>query len=240
MARRRKAELMSAHMMTPSERSLVLRLHDRSAVGHKAGQYLDAIVPTPQGLPFRRSYSIASATDLSMPERFELAVTRVEGGPTSNALHTIQPGALIEIEGPEGTFVRRPEDRDQPTLFVATGTGLAPVRAMLSEEVRVSEGPPLVLLFGCRTPADVLWADELQQWERLCPRFRLHVTLSRASPEWAGLVGYVQRHARGLAESLPRARAYVCGVSAMVDDVVTVLEREAGLPRESLRYETYD
>ncbi len=231
---------MSTHMMTPSVRALALRMHDGSAVDHKPGQYLDTIVPTPRGLPFRRSYSIASAPDPSTPDRFQLAVTRVEGGPTSNALHTIEPGALIEIEGPEGTFVRRPEDRDHPTLFVATGTGLAPIRAMLTEEVRASEGPPLVLLFGCRTPADVLWAEELQRWERSCPRFRLHVTLSRAPPEWAGLVGYVQRHARGLAESLPGARAYVCGVSAMVDDVVTVLHREAGLPRGSLRYETYD
>ncbi len=134
---------MSTHMMTPSVRALALRMHDGSAVDHKPGQYLDTIVPTPRGLHFRRSYSIASAPDPSTPDRFQLAVTRVEGGPTSNALHTIEPGALIEIEGPEGTFVRRPEDRDHPTLFVATGTGLAPIRAMLTEGAVGGRAPAL-------------------------------------------------------------------------------------------------
>jgi NAD(P)H-flavin reductase len=125
-------------------------------------------------------------------------------------------------------------------LFVATGTGLAPIRAILAEEVRATGGPPLVLLFGCRTPNDVLWGDELLAWPSVCPRLRIHVTLSRAPPDWTGLVGYVQRHARSLADALPGVYAYVCGVSAMVDDVVGILGREAGLAREALRHETYD
>ncbi|HZU84003.1 MAG TPA: FAD-dependent oxidoreductase [Polyangiaceae bacterium] len=240
MARRRKAELVHARMLSASVRSLTLRTTDRSPVGHLAGQYLDVIVPTPRGLPYKRSYSIASAPDDQAPWTFELAVTRVEGGPTSDALHAMAPGDVVEIEGPAGAFVRRAPERGAPALLVATGTGLAPIRAMLAEEVRDRAGPPLLLLFGCRTPADVLWGDELRAWQRECPRFALHVTLSRAPPEWTGLVGYVQRHARALAESLPGVHAYVCGLSAMVDDVVRILERDAGLERRALHYETYD
>jgi len=242
MARRRKAKLVDARMLSPSVRSLTFRTADGSAVGHVAGQYVDVIAPTARGLPFRRSYSIASAPymDEARRDMFELAVTRVEGGPTSEAIHALTPGGLVEIEGPEGTFVRRAEDAAHPALFVATGTGLAPIRAMLAEEVRVAEGPPLVLLFGCRTPHDILWGDELRAWRRACPRFAVHVTLSRAPPEWTGLVGYVQRHARDLAGSLPDCRAYVCGLSAMVDHVVALLAREAGLSRDALRYEIYD
>jgi ferredoxin-NADP reductase len=240
MARRRKAELIAARMLSPSVRSLDFRVSDGSAVGHVAGQYLDLIVPTPRGLPYKRSYSIASAPDASHPDRFEVAVTRVEGGPTSEALHALAPGSAVEIEGPSGTFVRRAGEREHPALLVATGTGLAPIRAMLTEETRVAHGPPLVLLFGCRTHADVLWGDELRAWQRECPRFALHVTLSRAPPDWRGLAGYVQRHAGELAGSLPDAHAYVCGVSAMVDDVVKLLHERAGVPRERLHYEVYD
>jgi CDP-4-dehydro-6-deoxyglucose reductase, E3 len=240
MARRRKAELVSARPLSPSVRSLVFRTTDGSPVGHTSGQYLSVVVPTARGLPFKRDYSIASAPDPEHPDTFELAVTRVEGGPTSEALHRLEPGGRVEIEGPDGVFVRRAEEREHPALFVATGTGLAPLRAMLAEDMRTPEGPPIILLFGCRTRADILWGHELAAWERDCPRFRLHVTLSRAPPDWAGLSGYVQRHAHEIVRTLPGAHAYVCGLSAMVDDVVGLLEHAAQLPRESLHYEVYD
>jgi ferredoxin-NADP reductase len=227
-------------MLSPSVRSLRFRMTDDLPVGHVAGQYLDLVVPTARGLAFRRSYSIASAPDPVRPDVFEIAVTRVEGGPTSEALHGLSEGGVVEVEGPRGAFVRTGDDREHPALFVAAGTGLAPIRAMLTEDVSRSDGPPLVLLFGCRTPADVLWGDELLGWERSCKRFRLHVTLSRAPPGWAGLAGYVQLHAGSLGRALPGARAYVCGLSAMVDDVVARLERDERMPRAALRYETYD
>ncbi len=240
MPRRRKAEVTGARLLSPSVRSLTFRTLDGSGVGHVAGQYLDLIVPTPRGLPYKRSYSLASAPDAAHPDTFEIAVTRVEGGPTSEALHALSLGDVVELEGPSGTFVRRSPERAQPALFVATGTGLAPIRAMLTEEMRLAAGPPLVLLFGCRTPGDLLWGDELRAWQRDVPRFSLHVTLSRAPPEWGGLVGYVQRHARELARALPGAHAYVCGVSAMVDDVVKLLGGDGGLFREAVHYEVYD
>jgi ferredoxin-NADP reductase len=239
-------------MLSPSVRELRFRTTDGRPVGHVAGQYLDLVVPTARRLPFRRSYSIASAPDAADPGAFEIAVTRVHGGPTSEALHALALGETVEVEGPRGTFVRTDADRTHPGLFVAAGTGLAPIRAMLAGELgseltgertredRRSDGPPLVLLFGCRTPRDVLWEDEIRAWERTSTRFRFHVTLSRPPPEWAGLAGYVQKHAHDLTRSLPGARAYVCGLSAMVDDVVGLLERDAGIPRDRLRYETYD
>jgi ferredoxin-NADP reductase len=248
MPRRRSAELIGAKALSASVRSLTFRTTDGAAVGHLPGQYLDLVVPTARGLPFRRSYSIASRPDPERPDQFEIAVTRVEGGPTSEALHALLPGERVEIEGPYGSFLRRSEHRKHPSLFVATGTGLAPLRAMLAEEIAgadrlppaASAGSPLILLFGCRTPADLLWADELQAWRRSCPGFELHVTLSRAPPEWTGLVGYVQRHTPSIARALPDAHAYVCGLSAMVGDVVDLLERDAGLAHDAVHYEVYD
>lgn len=237
---RRTAELVETRTLSPSVRSLTFRVTDAAPLGHVAGQYVDLIVPTRVGIPFRRSYSIASAPEALEPDVFEIAVTRVREGPTSEALHSAAIGTVVELEGPRGTFVRRVEDRDEAALFVATGTGLAPIRAMLSEEVQEPDGPPLVLLFGCRTPAEVLWGEELDQWARACRRFDLHVTLSRPPAEWAGRRGRVQAHIRELAGRLSDPRAYVCGLSAMVDDVVARLARECGLPHGAIRYETYD
>jgi CDP-4-dehydro-6-deoxyglucose reductase len=243
MSRRRKAEIVGGRMLSPSVRSLTMRMVDGAPVGHVAGQYVDVLVPTSRGLAFRRSYSIASEPGGAHPAELEIAVTRVDGGPTSEALHAAAPGARVELEGPRGSFVRRDEDRGRPALFVATGTGLAPIRAMLAEETRRTDGPPLALLFGCRTPADVLWGDELAAWARACPRFGLHVTLSRPPPGWSGLAGHVQRHVPALVAALggpARLHAYVCGLSPMVDEVAALLERDAGVPRAAVRLETYD
>ena len=192
-----------------------------------------SIVPTARGLPFRRSYSIASAPDAAHPDVFEVAVTRVEGGPTSEALHALPPGGVVEIEGVRGTFVRTDDDRSRPSLFVAAGTGLAPIRAMLRRGGEAAGGAARSCCSSAAArPPTCSGETSFAGWERACARFRLHVTLSRPPPEWAGLTGYVQRHAGALGRALPGPQAYVCGLSAMVDDVVARLGRDERLARE--------
>jgi CDP-4-dehydro-6-deoxyglucose reductase len=231
-------------MLSPSVRSLVFEVMGSAAFEHEPGHYVDLFVPPPRGLVMRRSYSIASAPAPERPTRVELAVTRVEGGVTSSALHAIPPGTVLEADGPRGSFLRWPSMRDDPTLFVAAGTGLAPLRAMLQAELARAYGPPVALLFGCRTEADLLWADELHGWRAHHPRFRLAVTLSRPPPSpgaapWSGRVGHVQRHVDELVRALAPTRAFVCGLSAMVDAASDALER-AGVPRASIHAEAYD
>jgi len=223
-------------MLSPSVRSLVFRL-DGEPLAFQAGQYVDLLAKGERGFVYRRSYSIASPP--SDPE-IELAVTRVEGGPLSTALHAMPLGERVEIEGPDGNFTRPPAHAALPALFVATGTGLAPFRAMLAEELaREEDGPPLVLLFGCRTERDVLWADELRTWTAH-PRFRMEVTLSRADAAWAGRKGYVQAHTPEILRPLLPAHVYVCGLAKMVDEVVELVTRTLGVSRDLVHYETYD
>ncbi len=122
-------------MLSASVRSLVLRMTDGEPISFVPGQYVDRLVPTRSGLAYKRPYSIASPPDPgTRPGRVEVAVTRVAGGSTSEALHELPLGSRIELEGPAGVFVRRDASGD-PLLFVATGTGLAPIRAMLAGEL---------------------------------------------------------------------------------------------------------
>lgn len=242
---RRKVRVVQARMLSPSVRSLWLEVEGAAPFEHVPGQYVDLFVPPPRGLVMRRPYSIASAPTAERPSRFEVAVTRVEGGVTSTALHAIPVGAVLDAEGPRGGFVRWPAMRDEPTLFVGAGTGLAPLRAMLQAELARAEGPPMTLLFGCRTEADVLWRDELLGWSASHPRFRLAITLSRPAPPppgeapWSGRAGYVQRHVAELLASSAPARAFVCGLGDMVEAVSDALER-AGMPRAAIHTESYD
>lgn len=236
----RTVEITHARSLSPTVRELSLRCIDGLAVGHVAGQWLDFDIPTEAGI-VRRAYSIASAPMPGSPERFEIAVTRVEGGGGASArLHALPVGAQLAVDGPHGFFSRERE-RDQPALFVATGTGLCPLRAMLQEELsRQGDGPPLGLVFGCRSEADILWRDELEAWSSRHARLRLWVTLSRADERWSGARGYVQAHLGAALGALGRPHVFVCGLSKMVGEVRAVLKQQHGYDRKLVHSERYD
>jgi len=234
MAAHRKVELLAARDLSPSVRGLTFRCSDGRPLEFEAGQWLNLHVPTAEGT-LRRAYSIASRPDGAL---FELGVTMVEGGAVSGALHALPRGAVLEIDGPHGFFTRTGAEHT-PALFVGTGSGLCPLRAMLQSELAQPSGPPLGLLFGCRREEDILWRAEL---EAFCqnPRFSLHVTLSRADDRWSGLRGYVQDHLPSLIDRAAPPHVYICGVSRMVGAVRKVLKQELGYDRRFIHSERYD
>jgi CDP-4-dehydro-6-deoxyglucose reductase len=235
----RTVELLVTQPLSPTVKMLRFRVLDGAPLAFVAGQWLNFDVTTPHGV-VRRAYSIATAPTGGQPDCFEIAVTRVDsGGSASLALHALQPGARLEVDGPHGFFTRE-DTRPLSALFVGTGTGVCPLRAMVQDELQAGNGPRLALLFGCRSQADILWGDELGEWARQHPRFSLHVTLSRPSPGWAGLEGYVQRHLRELIDPAARPQVYVCGLTKMVTEVRRVLKDELGYDRRMIHSERYD
>jgi ferredoxin-NADP reductase len=238
MSTRRTAELLAVRQLSPTVKAFAFRCADAEPLAYVAGQWLNFDVATEQGV-LRRAYSIASAPDLEHPDRFEIAVTRLEnGGVVSRALHALEPGAQLPIDGPHGFFTRERE-RDQPALFVGTGTGVCPLRAMIADELRAPSGPGLALLFGVRTEADILWRAQLEALAREHPRFSLHVTLSRADSEWPGLRGYVQTHLAALITA-PGPHVYVCGLTKMITEVRRTLKQDLGYDRRMIHSERYD
>ncbi len=244
MARRTFAVTKSL-ALSPSVRGVTLSAVDGAPFEFAAGQWVDVHVQHERGA-IKRAYSIASAPgSLGLPSTpsassFELAITRVEGGVMSNVLHTLDVGAQVDVDGPHGFFTREPAHEARPAVFVGTGTGLAPLRAMLQIATRSADGPPMVLLFGCRSVADILWRDELDEWTRACPRLRVEVTLSRADDAWSGRRGYVQTHLQDVMHGLSAPQVYVCGLSRMVQDVRRVLKQDLGLDRKQIQTERYD
>jgi NAD(P)H-flavin reductase len=219
-------------MISPNVRHLSLRTEDGAPYAYLPGQWVKLYLP---GL--ERDYSIASAPSAARPDRVELIVTLVEGGPGSGELHRLALGATLDTLGPNGLFVREEKERAHPALFVATGTGLAPLRAMIEDALDRGETAERTLLFGARTEADLLFRGEL---EALVGRglLRYEPTLSRAESSWKGRRGYVQAH---LAELVtPGAHVYVCGLSRMITEVRAVLRVELGLPRTQVHSERYD
>jgi CDP-4-dehydro-6-deoxyglucose reductase, E3 len=193
------------------------------------GQYLTLVLD--DGASF--AFSIASPYSEAMPERFEIAVAR---GTTAESLLELEVGNHVSVTGPSGSLVWK---GDGPSLLVATGTGISPLRAMVLEQLARGGEAPLSLLFGCRDRSEELWGEELSELARRNPRFRFIVTHSQPEAGHGGRIGRVQAYlpeqVRDLGSSL---RAYLCGHTPMVKGC-TALLLELGVVPEHIHGESY-
>ncbi|MEX8521809.1 MAG: 2Fe-2S iron-sulfur cluster-binding protein [Leptothrix ochracea] len=218
--------IQSLSLLAPDVMRVVLRLAPQQTWMHHAGQSIDVIGPG--GL--QRSYSVANAVSQTQGIQLELHIRHVPGGAMSRYwFEQAKPNDLLRLRGPLGTFfLRVVAERD--LIFLTTGTGIAPVKAMLESLARLphTERPRSVALYwGGRQAADLYWQPPLEHLQRYVP------VLSRAHSDWAGARGHVQDVL--LAPSphplpiLSQSTVYACGSDAMVH---AARERliEAGLP----------
>jgi CDP-4-dehydro-6-deoxyglucose reductase len=234
-------EVLSAERLAPSVKRLVFARTDARPLVFEAGQWLNLVLPLPEG-EIRRAYSIASPPNGT--PAFEIAVTEVTGGPGSTYLATLAPGTKLRAIGPQGFFTRPALDAS-PALMVATGTGVTPIFSMMQSAVAAGATAPLWLLLGVRRTADLLYRAELESLAASNPAIRLHFTLSQGEPEWTGRRGYVQTHIPELWEALRKLERgephlYVCGLERMVSAVRQLVRKEMGIPRERVHSERYD
>jgi ferredoxin-NADP reductase len=206
--------------------------------GFVAGQWLSFKTNKPDGEEITRAYSIA--TPPGDDSRFALCLNRVQDGYMSNFLCDLKEGQEISCQGPFGDFILRRPLRD--TVFIATGTGIAPFRSMLhwllADPVRHQE-KRLWLLFGNRTEADIYYHEEFLDLAAGHANFHYLPTLSRGGPEWQGLRGYVQEHVRGIVQGRTDMHAYICGLDRMIKANRELL-KGLGWHRKSILSEKYD
>ena|SRR5437868_6836743 len=208
-----------------------------SQFGFVAGQWLSFRANKPDGEEITRAYSIASPPDHN---RFALCLNRVQDGFMSNFLCDMKEGEELPCQGPFGNFILRPPMRD--TLFIATGTGIAPFRSMLHwalADPKRHQDRALWLLFGSRTEADIYYHEEFLRLAAKHPNFEYLPTLSRGGPEWRGLRGYVQEHVPKIVGDRTDMHGYICGLKKMITANRDLL-RGLGWDRKSIIYEAYD
>lgn len=208
------------------------RLELDGPIPFAAGQFVNLAVPgaEPRG---ERSYSVWSSPH--SPTRLELCIKLLEHGAASDFLRAARVGQRLQLRGPFGTFLRRPDPA--PSCFVATGTGLAPFHAMLLDAVARQDPRPVRLYWGVRDQGDLFAVDELEEFRRALPDFDYTLCLSRPQPGWTGFVGRVTRR---LAEdpSPPQGHHYLCGNGPMIEEARALLLGR-GLERALLHYEKY-
>ncbi|HXX67936.1 MAG TPA: FAD-dependent oxidoreductase [Polyangiaceae bacterium] len=239
-----EARHVGSRALTPNVREIVFERVDGRPMLFEAGQWVNAILPigTDAASELKRSYSIASAPDGS--SRFAIAVTRVPFGPGSTWLHRVEPGAVLRFVGPQGFFTR-PAASAAPSLMIATGTGVTPLRSMMQAAIAAGSRAPMWLLLGVRGEEDLLYGNELRALADAHSFVRFEPTLSRPDPAWTGRRGYVQAHVRSLWRELEllgdsRPHAFICGLQRMVGSVRDLLRQELGATRDQVQSERYD
>lgn len=241
MARDRYFESRCVEVQTlcPDVHHVLLEREDSEPMSWTPGQFMMIHFPDRDGVSINRSYSMSSATEPSAPGRFALCVKRVEGGQGSTLIHSLKPGDAITTSGPYGRFVLA-KQLTRDVVLVATGTGVAPFRAMIAQlEELLAAGHRIWLLFGVRYDAELLYHAE---WEALAarhPAFHYRPIVSR--PEaWTGPKGYVQALLPELQAAVDPAdtTAYLCGVPDMIDAMRDALQA-MGLGMRAIKTEKY-
>jgi len=244
MADHFQLRLVDSRMLAPSVRHMVFERVDGQPLAFQPGQFLQVHFNYDDGTATKRSYSVGTVGDGSSPvQRIEIAVSYVDGGAATKLLGELPVGGVIDASGPYGRFCLQETDRHPRYLLLATGTGVTPYRAMLPqiEKLLAQGGREVVLLYGARNEAELLYGEEFEAFGRTHPGFAFHACLSRearALPRPTDRYGYVQNVLAELAPHADRDIAYLCGNPNMVDAAFNAL-KESGLPVSQIRREKY-
>ncbi|MDX1375099.1 MAG: CDP-6-deoxy-delta-3,4-glucoseen reductase [Burkholderiales bacterium] len=208
--------------------ALYLKLPANERLQFLPGQYLEFLLRDGS----RRSFSMANPPhDDAL---IELHVRHVPGGQfTDHVFAKMKERDILRFEGPHGTFFLR-EDSDKPIVFVASGTGFAPIKSILEAAFAKGVERPMVLYWGGRRPKDLYMNALAESWAAAHGNFRYVPVISDARPEdaWQGRIGFVHRAVMEDFPDLSGYQVYACGVPVMIDAAHRDFVKQCGLPED--------
>lgn len=211
----------------------LLPAHGERRLNRLPGQYLDVLLEDGK----RRPFSIANGPQAD--GMIELHVRHVAGGGfTSWVNDALKVGDHLRIEGPLGTFVPR-EDSERPMVFMAGGTGFAPVKAIVEHFIALGTRRPMALYWGARNAADLYLRPLAERWARELPNLQFHAVVSDPDPVDGLRHGLVHDAVLADQPDLSGHDLYMSGPPAMID-VAHPLFLDAGLPEERLYYDSFE
>jgi CDP-4-dehydro-6-deoxyglucose reductase len=190
---------------------LSLALPNLDGFVYRPGQHMNIMLADGS----HRSFSMASPPDGNVAD---FHVRRIPGGRfTDGLLPRMQPGDLLDVELPHGTFRYHEEDY-RSLVMVATGTGLSPIKSILEALMDDPDCPPVWLYWGMRAEEDLYLHGEIAEWGRRLYEFNYVPVLSRASASWPGRRGHVQDAVLNDHADMSEHSIYLCGSPNMISD----------------------
>ena len=213
----------------PDVAVLKLQLPANVVLKYHAGQYIEFILRDGA----RRSYSMANAPHRAA-EGLELHVRHMPGGKfTDHVFGGLKEKDILRLEGPFGSFYLR-EDSERPIVLLASGTGFAPIKAIVEQMQFKGITRPAVLYWGCRTRAELYLHDWAVEAAAAMPNLRYVPVLSEPKPEdaWTGRTGFVHHVVMEDLPDLGAHEVYACGAPIMVDSAQRDFVARCGLSAE--------
>jgi len=232
------ARVASLSRPAPDVAIMKLQLPANVTLKYRAGQYVEFILRDGS----RRSYSMANAPDhLGDPPQLELHLRHMPGGKfTDHVFGAMKEKEILRVEGPLGSFFLR-EDSVKPIVLLASGTGFAPIKAIIEHMRAKGITRDAVLYWGCRSKADLYLHEWALQAAAERPDLRYIPVLSEARAEdaWSGRTGLVHRAVMGDLPDLSAHEVYACGAPIMVESAQREFVADCGLPEEAFYADSF-
>ncbi len=203
--------------------ALYLKLPANERLQFLAGQYIDILQK--DGKP--RSFSLANAQHND--EFLELHVRNIAGGAfTHHVFNEMKERDILRIKGPLGTFFLH-EDSDKPIIFVASGTGFAPVKAIIEHALHIGFKREMHFYWGVRKQSDLYMLDLVKGWEAQGIKFTAVVS----DEQWNGRMGFVHQAVLDDFKDLSGYAVYACGAPVVVEAAHREFTSQRGLPNDA-------
>ena len=234
-----EARVAAMRDLTHDIKEVRLQLIDPAAIEFAAGQFVQIEVPeydlTEE--PVYRAYSISS--DPSDQGHIELEVRYVPNGICTTYVHRhLKEGDEVVLNGPYGDFHLR--DTDSDIIFIAGGSGMAPIKSILAEMLGRGSGRKARYFFGAKARRDLFLVEEMKELEQKLPGFQFIPALSE--PEegdaWQGETGLITEVVDRHVKDGNGSEAYLCGSPLMIDACIEVLARK-GIPEDRIHYDKF-
>jgi CDP-4-dehydro-6-deoxyglucose reductase len=225
----------SIEKVTDDVAIISLQLPANERLQYRAGQYIEFMLKDGK----RRSYSMANAPHLD--ERITLHIRHMPGGVfTDHVFNNMKERDILRFEGPLGTFFLR-EDSDKPMILLASGTGFAPIKAIIEQAIHSKTTRPMTLYWGGRRPKDLYMQQLCEEWARSHPNFRYVPVVSDALPEdnWTGRTGFVHRAVMEDFRDLSGHQVYACGAPIVVESAKKEYVSQCKLPEEEFYADSF-
>lgn len=205
------ARIKHIQKLTDTVYEFIVTFLDTTPMQFVAGQYGTVIIDG----AIRRQYSFCS--DPKMTDSVSIVIDTKPMGPGSLYFLSKKVGDAMQMLAPLGKFIVDPTPRKK--TFVATGTGIAPIRSMILDTIQTA---PMTLYWGLRYETDMYWDNEFTELTKQYPTFYYHLVLSKPEMSWQGKVGHVTDHL-GEEKELMNTDWYLCGNKQMISDTKELL-----------------